>query len=129
MYSIQTSGNDLFEDKRFKLDPKKTLRLSILFNYETNRTKIYTLKDGTDITNFIQLNIEFTYITSVFYMLGRGGAKERVLPRLIENQETNNYGAYSTYLWCNGEKHNVIIDDRMPTQKDNFLFLRVVKGV
>ena len=48
---------------------------------------------------------------------------------MIENQETNNYGAYSTYLWCNGEKHNVIIDDRMPTQNDNFLFLRVVKGI
>ena len=105
------------------------MRLSILFNFETNKTKIYTRKEETDITNFIQLNIEFTYITSVFYMLCWGAAKEMILPRLIENQETNNYGAYSTFLWCNGEKHNVIIDDRMPTQKDNFLFLRVVKGI
>ena len=52
-----------------------------------------------------------------------------ILGRMIENQETNTFGAYSTTLWCNGEKHNVIVDDKMPTQNDNFLFLRVVKGV
>ena len=65
----------LFEDKHFSLDSKKSLRLSILFNFETNRTKIFSKKEETDITNFIQLNIEFTYITSVFYMLGGRQAK------------------------------------------------------
>mgnify|MGYP003441448087 CR=1 FL=1 len=52
-----------------------------------------------------------------------------MLPQLIENMETNPYGAYSCYLHCNGEKQLVVIDDRMPTLNDNFLYLRVVKGV
>lgn len=43
--------------------------------------------------------------------------------------ETNPFGAYSTELYCNGERHNVVVDDRMPTHNDNFLYLRVVKGV
>lgn len=43
--TIQSSGNNLFEDKHFKLNDKKSLRLSILFNFETNRTKIYSKKE------------------------------------------------------------------------------------
>jgi len=39
------------------------------------------------------------------------------------------YGCYSAHIWCNGEHHNVIVDDRMPTHSDNFLYLRVVKGI
>jgi hypothetical protein len=123
---IQKADKKLFEDQHFSMNERKSLRLSILFNYETNRTRIYTKRDETDI---IQLNIEFTYLTSVFYLLCNRKAKAELLPRLVENQETNNNGIYSTHLWCNGEPHTVIIDDRMPTHNDNFLFLRVVKGI
>lgn len=126
---IQTPSDHLFEDSNFRMASNKSLRLSILFNFETNRTRIYSKKEETDITNFIQLNIEFSYLTSVFYLLCNRKAKSELLPKMIENQETNMYGCYSTHIWCNGERHNVIIDDRMPTQNDNFLFLRVVKGV
>lgn len=32
-------------------------------------------------------------------------------------------------FYCNGEKHNIVIDDQLPTQNDSFLYLRIVKGV
>ena len=72
---IQTPSDHLFEDSNFKMAPKKSLRLSILFNFEANRTRIYSKKEETDITNFIQLNIEFSYLTSVFYLLCSRKAK------------------------------------------------------
>lgn len=32
-------------------------------------------------------------------------------------------------FFSNGEKHNVLIDDRMPTHADSFIYLRIVKGI
>jgi len=75
------------------------------------------------------LNIELSYLSSVFYLLCRREAKARLLPRLLENQETNGYGAYSCELFSNGERHHVMIDDRMPTYNDSFVYLRIVKGI
>ncbi len=50
------------------------------------------------------------------------------MKQIIETQETNSYGAYSLNFFCNGEKHSVIIDDKMPTNSDSFVYLRILKG-
>lgn len=127
--SVQNSSSNIFEDKHFKMDSKKSMRLPEVFNFQTTRSKVFSKREETDITNFVQLNIEYSYLTSVFYLLCRPRAKSDLLPKIIENQEVNPYGAYSTYLWCNGEQHNVIVDDRMVVYKDSFQYLRMVKGI
>lgn len=48
--------------------------------------------------------------------------------RIIETKAVNTYGAYSLNFFSNGERHNVVIDDRMPTQADAFIYSRIVKG-
>ena len=82
-----------------------------------------------DLTSFIQLNIEFSYLTCVFYLLCRRSARAQLMRQIIETQEANSYGAYSLSFYCNGEPHPLIVDDRMPTHSDAFVYLRIVKGV
>ena len=47
---------------------------------------------------------------------------------MIDTEEVNRYGAYSLNFFCNGEPHNIIIDDRIPTRSESIVYLRVVKG-
>ncbi len=42
---IETNREQLFEDPNFPLNDKNSLRLSVLFNYEANRTRIYTTRE------------------------------------------------------------------------------------
>jgi hypothetical protein len=93
------------------------------------KTRIYSTKGDVELTSFIQLNIEFCYLTCVFYFLCRKEIRENLMKQIIETQETNKFGAYSLTLFSNGEKHSVIIDDKMPTNADSFLYLRIVKGI
>ena len=51
------------------------------------------------------------------------------MPQIIETKYTNPYGAYSINFFSNGEKQNVLIDDRMPTLADSFIYLRILKGI
>lgn len=51
------------------------------------------------------------------------------MKQIIETKAANKYGAYSMNFYSNGEKHNVLIDDRMPTHADSFIYLRIVKGI
>lgn len=55
-----------------------------------------------DLTSFIQLNIEFSYLTCVFYLLCRRTVKGQLMRQLIETQEANAYGAYCLNFYCNG---------------------------
>lgn len=111
------------------MDSKECSRLSVLFNFDTLKPKIYSLQIESDITSFIQLNIEFCYLTCVYYFFCKTKIKQAVMPQIIETKYTNTYGAYSMNFFSNGEKHNVLIDDRMPTHADSFIYLRIVKGI
>jgi hypothetical protein len=110
------------------MDPKESSRLSVLFDFKRMKTRIYTQRAETELTSFTQLQVEFCYLSAVWYFLCRREVKESLLRNIIETQETNDYGAYSLTLFCNGEPHPVIIDDKMPTAADSFVYLRIVKG-
>lgn len=55
-----------------------------------------------DVTSFTQLHIEFSYLTSVFYLLCRKEVRAHLMRQLIETQEANPYGAYSLTFHSNG---------------------------
>lgn len=125
---ISENKDHLFEDVNFPMDPRESSRLSVLFDFKRMKTRIYTQRAETELTSFTQLQVEFCYLSAVWYFLCRREVKESLLRNIIETQETNDYGAYSLTLFCNGEPHPVIIDDRMPTAADSFVYLRIVKG-
>jgi len=99
-----------------------------MYNFKSLNARIYTKTEDTDITYFIQTNIELTYLTSVFYLLCKKQAKNQLLKNIIETQEVNNYGAYSLKFYCNGEPHHIIVDDILPVKNDSFIYLRIDKG-
>lgn len=57
MVAKQIQDNKLFVDDKFKVDSKESSRLSVLFDFERMKTRIYSKKGDLDITSFIQLNI------------------------------------------------------------------------
>ena len=126
---IEDNKEGLFTDDKFTVDSKETSRLSVLFDYERMKTKIYSRESAGDLTSFIQLNIEFCYLTCVSYFLCQESHRLDFMKQIFETKQTNRYGAYSMSFYCNGEKHNIVIDDQLPTQNDSFLYLRIVKGV
>jgi hypothetical protein len=84
------------------LDARESSRLSVLFDFERMRTRIYSRQGEMDLTSFIQLNIEYCYLSCVFYLLCRKSARSHLMRQLIETQEANPYGAYSLSFFCNG---------------------------
>jgi hypothetical protein len=125
---IEENKEGLFEDEKFTIDSKENSRLSVLFDFERMKTKAYS-SSPQELTTFVQLNIEFSYLACVFYFLCRREPRQQLMRQILETKETNLYGAYSLNFFCNGERHSIIVDDKMPTQSDSFVYLRIVNGV
>ena len=73
----------MFTDDKFTIDSNEKSRLSVLFDFRRTKTRIYTTKEDTDVTNFIQLHIEFSYLTAVCYFLCRKDMKRELLRNII----------------------------------------------
>jgi len=57
--------------------------LSVFFDFKRNKTRIYTTKAETDIASFLQLNVEYSYLTSVCYFLCRKDIKSHFIKHII----------------------------------------------
>jgi hypothetical protein len=83
---IEESSDQLFEDDKFRVDSKESSRLSVLFDFQRMNTRIYSKKGEVDLTSFIQLNIEYCYLTCVFYLLCRQETRTHLMKQIIETQ-------------------------------------------
>ena len=75
--------------------------------------------------SFEQKNLEFTYLTSIFYEVCRN---KQLREQIFITKKVNHHSTFLLSFYCNGKSTLVAIDDKIPTDGENPKYLSVTRG-